>query len=223
MGYLDELKRRADEARDRHGVDIVALQRNALLTDSACQTAVRYLSTLAQQLEVLRPTSRGIFRFDSEATFSQLRLSDFRIDSRRKKLRDAEVFDHVVLGFELKSGRRVTMAKDFAPAIERLEARLRQCGVAYESDVVRDPATGKFEEMRFVFVADLRGSVRLIPDHDSASIRFQVINLEGFETLTVSFPAFEIGSARLDELARWLVGEPHRFLEGGHNLRVVEA
>ena len=28
---------------------------------------------------------------------------------------------------------------------------------------------------------------------------------------------------RLDELARWLLGEPHRFLEGAQSLRRVEA
>jgi hypothetical protein len=52
----------------------------------------------------------------------------------------------------------------------------------------------------------------MIPDHDTAWIQFQVVNLEGFETVTVQFPAFEVGSQRLDELARWIVGEPNGFL-----------
>jgi len=223
VGYLDELKRRADEARLRDGVDIVALQRNAQLTDAACQSAARYLSTLAQQLDVLQPMSRAVFRFDSRTSFSGLRLRDFRTDSRLKRLRDAEVFDHVVLGFELRTGQHVKLSRDFPPAIEKLEARLRQCGTPFESEIVRNLDNGKFEEKRFEFVADFRGAVRMLPDHDRAWIHFEIVNLEGFETVSVDFPAFEVGSARLDELARWLVGEPHRFLEGGQNLRVVEA
>ena len=55
-------------------------------------------------------------------------------------------------------------------------------------------------------------------------VQFQIVNLDGFETVTVEFPAFEVGSARLDELARWLVGEPHTVsLKDGQQLRRVEA
>ena len=223
MGYLDELKRQADEARALQTQDIGALQRNAMLTDSACQVAARYLNTLAQQLNMLQPASKAVWRFDNRTSFNQLRFSDFRADSRLKKLRYAEVFDHVVLNFAARTGQRVTLAKDFPPEIEKLESRLRQCGTNYESEVIRDQENGRFVEKRFQFVADFVSSVRLLPDHDAARIDFQIINLDGFETVTVSFPAFEVGSARLDDLARWIVGEPNSFLKDGHELRRVEA
>ena len=223
MGYLDELKRQADAARERQTLDVGALERNSLVTDAACYSAFRYLSTLAQQLNVLKPVSRAAFRFDKRTVFTDLRLSHFRTDSRMRKLRDAEVFDHVILSFDIKSGTRVKLAKDFPPEIEKLEARLNQCGAAFESEIMRDPANGRFLEKRFEFVADFHGTVRLIPDHDTGWIQFQVVNLDGFETVTVQFPAFEVGPTRLDELARWMVGEPNGFLRDGHALRRVEA
>jgi hypothetical protein len=65
VGYLDELKRQAEAARARNTQDIGALQRNAMLTDSACQAAARYLSTLAQQLNVLQPMSKATWRLDN--------------------------------------------------------------------------------------------------------------------------------------------------------------
>jgi hypothetical protein len=138
-----------------------------------------------------------------------------------KKLRDAEVFDHVVLNFAAKTGTRVAIAKDFPPEIEKLEGRLRQCGAYYESEVIRDGDNGKFVEKRFEFIADFQSSVRLIPDHDSGRIVFHVANLDGFETVSVAFPAFEVGTSRLDELARWINGEPHAFLRDGQHLRRV--
>lgn len=223
MGYLDELKRRADAALAQQSQDTGALERNALLTDSACQSAARYLATLARQLNVLQPLCRAVWRFDNKNVFSQLRFSDFRSDSRMKKLRDAEVFDHVVLNFAAKTGTRVTIAKDFPPEIEKLEARLRQCGAYYDSDVIRDADNGKFVEKRFQFIADFQSSIRLIPDHDSGRIAFHIANLDGFETVSVMFPAFEVGTARLDELARWITGEPHGFLRDGLHLRRVTA
>ncbi len=223
MGYLDELKRQAEEARAQQTQDIGALQRNAMVTDSACQVAARYLNTLAQQLNVLQPASKAVWRLDNRTVFNQLRFGDFRADSRMKKLRHAEVFDHVVLNFSARTGQRVTLAKDFPPEIEKLESRLRQCGANFDSEVIRDPANGRFVEKRFQFVADFVSSVRLLPEHDAARIDFLIVNLDGFETVRVSFPAFEVGSARLDDLARWIVGEPHQFLRDGQHLRRVMA
>ncbi len=223
MGYLEDLKRQADEALARQTQDIGSLQRNALLVDSASQSVARYMATLARQLNVLQPLCRAVYRFDNKHSFRQLRFTDFRSDSRMKKLRDAEVFDHVVLNFTAKTGTRVSLGKDFPPEIEKLEARLRQCGAFYEASVIRDPDNGKFVEKRFDFIADFQASVRMIPDHDAGAITFHIANLDGFETVSVVFPAFEVGSARLDELARWITGEPNAFLRDGQHLRRITA
>ncbi len=78
MGYLEELKRQADAALAQQTQDIGALERNALLTDAACQSASRYFGTLARQLNVLQPVSKAVWRFDNKTSFSQLRFTDFR-------------------------------------------------------------------------------------------------------------------------------------------------
>ena len=223
MGYLDDLKRQAEAARARQTVDSAALERNALVVDSACQSAARYLVSLAQQLDVLQPVSKAVFRFDARNVFRDLKLSYFRADSRMKRHRGTEVFDHVVLTFALRTGQRIVVAKDFPPEIAKVEARLTQCGIDFQSEALYDSEDGRFLEKRFDFVADFHGSVRLVPDHDSGWIQFQVANLEGFETVTVRFPAFEVGTARLDDLARWIVGQPNAFLRDGQDLRRVEA
>lgn len=222
MGYLDDLKRQAEEAKAKRAGDGGALERNTLTTDAACHAAARYMATLAQQLNVLQPMSRAVFRFDSQNEFRNLQLSEFKADSRLKKLRFADVFDHVVLSFSMKTGRKLTLSGDFPPSIEKLEARLLQCGARYSSEIIRDPANGRFLEKRFSVDADFRGTARLIPDHDTGWIEFQVANLDGFSTTTVHFPAIEVGTARLDDLARWITGEPNRFLDGGQGLRRVE-
>ncbi len=223
VGYLDDLKRQAEAAKAKVTVNGGAFERNTLVVDAACNSTFRYFTTLAQQLNVLQPVSRAEYRLDTTTAFKGLRLTDFRADSRQKKLRDADVFDHVILAFRMKSGTSVTLAKDFPPAIEKLESRLTQCGARFQSDNVRDPATGKFVEKRFEIAADFHGTVRLIPDHDNGWVQFQLVNLDGFETVSIEFPAFEVGSARLDELARWIVGEPNTFLRDGERLRRVEA
>lgn len=222
MGYLDELKRQADAAKAQQSTDFGALDRNTQLVEAVCTSAYRYFGALAQQLNVLQPVSKLVFRFDNKHSFTSLKLSGFNADSRQRKLRSMDVYDHVLLRYNLKTGSKVTLAKDFPPEIEKLEAKLRQCGALFQSDQIRSPQTGKFVETRFEIQADFRAWVKIVPDHDSGWLQFQLVNLDGFETVSVSFPAFEVGSARLDELARWIVGEPNRFLDGGHDLRRIE-
>jgi hypothetical protein len=224
VGFLDDLKRQADALKTQQQIDVAALDRNTQLADIACKTAFSYFSTLASQLNVLQPTSRYRFALDRQHAFDALQLTAFRTDARRKTtLRGAEVYDHVVLHWELKSGRRLDLVKNFPPDIERLESRLRQGGAQVDTEIVRQPDGGKLQEMRYGFTADFFGSVKLHPLHDEGSVRFTLSNLDGFENVSVEFAAFEIGNPKLDELARWLLGERHAFLDGGRHLRRVEA
>lgn len=223
VGFLDELKRQADAAKAQQTTGFDALDRNAMLADSACKSALRYFTTLTQQLNVLQPPSKVSYRLDKQHAFAGLRLSDFCADSRMKKLRGSEVFDYVSLRCQLKSGQALCIAKDFPPEVEKLEARLRQSGAAFESEAIRNPGNGRWQATRFEFTADFNLGARVTPNHDAGWVQFQLLNLDGLDTVTVDFPAIEIGTARLDELARWLVGEPHDFLKDGHNVRRVEA
>ena len=77
--------------------------------------------------------------------------------------------------------------------------------------------------MRYTFIADFAASVLITPDHDRAVLLFSASNLDGLEQATVEFDAAEVDERRLDELARWIVGEPNRFLDGGHGLRRLPA
>jgi hypothetical protein len=223
VGFLDDLKRQADAAKATQTLDTTALARNAALADAACKTAFAYLSTLGQQLEVLQPRSKTRFRLDNKNVFEGLKCCAYRADARRKQLRGAEVYDHVVLNFQLQSGSRVVITKDFLPDIEKLDSRLRQSAATVDREALRNPDNGKLQGVRYEFTADFHAFVRLTPDHDRGVVQFQLVNLDGFETVTVEFHAFDVGSKLLDELARWLVGEPHQFLKDGQQLRRIEA
>jgi hypothetical protein len=223
VGFLDDLKRQADDAKARLNTDTGQLDRNAALADVACKTASSYFSTLVQQLNVLQPRSKVTYRLDKRNAFAALPLCEFRADARRKKLRGADVFDHVALRWRLKSDTRLSLVKNFLPDIEQIESRLRRSGAQFHAETVRNPATNKLQEMRYDVLADFEAAVNITPDHDGARLRFELVNLDGFETVTVEFAAFEVGTGRMDELARWIMGEPHGFLTGGQALRRVEA
>ena len=222
MGLLDDLKRQADALKTQQTVDTAALARNAALVEAACKTTLQYFMELAPQLNVLEPTPALRFSLDKSTALDGLKRCDFRVDARRKQHRGQEVFDHVVLHALQKTGRTITISKDFPPEIERLEARLRQAGISPDTNWIREPNSGRLEEVRFAFVADLTLMARVLPDHDEGKLRFQINNLDCLETVTAEFPAHLVGSDLLDKLARWVMGEPNDFLKQAQNLRRVE-
>jgi len=219
VGFLDDLKRQADALREQQSTDQAALQHNIQVTEQACKTALAYLKTLADQLEVLKPASHARYSLDRQHTYGGLRMSDFYADARHKPVHGEPGFDYVLLHWQLKTGQTLQLAKDFPPDIERLDARLRQAAVPVEREVVRHPDTGKLVEVRYRVELDFRASVRITPRHETAKLHFAMQNLDELEGLSFELPADQLDTARLDELARWLTGQPHRTLDGVQNLR----
>lgn len=223
MSFLNDLKRQADALKTQSTEDAALLARNATLVEGACKTVWQYWLDLAQQLNVLQPTPPVRFSLDKVTALDNLKRTDFRVDARRKQHRDQEVYDHVVIHAVQKTGRTLTLSKDFPPEIERLESRLRQGGIAADTKWVRNEANGRLEEVIFNFKADLTFMARVLPDHDQGTVRFQLSNFDGLETVTAEFPARDVGSDLLDQLARWMVGQPNEFLRRASQVKRVEA
>lgn len=223
VGFLDDLRRQAEAQTAEREQAATSGQRNAMLADAACKTTFQYWMQLATQLNVLQPVAKTCYVIDSRHKVEGLPLSGFRVDARHQSEATAAPYDHVVLQCAVRSGQHLTITKNFLTDIERLEGRLRQACIQPEVEAVRNPDNGKLQEMRYDFDADISISVLLTPDHSNASVRFEVKNIDGLETVSFDLRAIEVSTARLDELAKWLVGQPHEFLKGAQNLRRTEA
>ena len=223
VGFLDDLKRQAEAVKAEQTIDVAALERNTLLVESACKTVFTYLDTLMRQLEVLKPVSKTRYALERRTVFEHLPMVDLKIDARRRKLRGHEVYEYIALHGRLRNGQKIAFTKDFLPDIEKIDAKLRQAGAPVHAQAVRNPDNNKLQEMRYEMAVDFAFGVTVTPEPESTSLHFKAMNLDGFETITLEFPALEVGSARLDELAKWLLGEPHQFFAGARNLRRVEA
>ncbi|HEY0821085.1 MAG TPA: hypothetical protein VGD46_20025 [Rhizobacter sp.] len=223
MSFLNDLKRQADALKTQNTEDAALLARNAALVEGACKSVWQYWLDLAQQLNVLQPVPPLRFSLDKVTALDGLKRGDFQVDARRKQHRGQEVFDHVVIHAVQKTGRTLTLRKDFPPEIERLEARLRQAGITPDTKWVRNEDNGRLEEVVFNFKADVTLIARALPDHDQGLVRFQLHNFDSLETVTAEFAAREVGSELLDHLARWMVGQPSEFLRRAAQVKRVEA
>lgn len=215
MSFLNQLRSQAKALQSEQGQLQLNLEENTAQTESACRCALPYLEDLARHLNVIGPAGPK-FSLDGKTPWPAVKLTDFRVDSRKKMLRNREVFDFMAIGWRVvpRIGQPVggTVTVNFPPDLQRVEARLAMGPVKHERKELRHPEKNTLQAIRFDYLTETRGSVVVTPDHDKAAVAFRLLNATGFEILNTTWPAATVKTELLDELAKLVVGEPNRFV-----------
>ena len=215
MSFLSQLKSQASalqsEQREQQSFD----EANTRLTDAAAKTAWLYLADLVKQLNVIEPAAPAL-SLDGKTPWPPMKLLDFRIDARKKKLHDQEVFDYVAVGWRIvpRTGEPVSgsVSANFPPDLQRIEARLAAGSVQHERVNVRHPDKNTLQAIRFDYLTEARGGVSISTDHQSAKLVFRLAALRGFEIVSTTYRADHVQSPLLDELAKLMVGQTSHFI-----------
>jgi len=218
MSFLSELKSRANALQ---GLQLGAqhdLAANTRAAELACRMALAYLQDLCVQLNVIQPPAPGAYSLDGKAPFTPfaaLVQRNFRCDARRKMLRNAEAFDYIGVGWDLRPDTGLvathTVTVNFSPDLERVTQRLSSGQIQHERRDLRHPETNKLLAFVFDYQTEARAFITLTPDHDRGCIAFRVSNVGGFGVLNTVYPAAQVTQPLMDELAKKLVGQPSRF------------
>ena len=216
MSFLNQLKSQANALQTQQTHDQSMLDANTQKTELACKTVWHYLNELAKHLNVLGPSGPE-FVLERKARWPAMKLTDFRVDSRKKTLRDREVVETMSMGWHIvpRDGKpyAASVSVNFPPELERVEKRLWFGGVKFERKDIRHTEKNTLKEICFEYVTQARGYVTVTPDHDNARLEFRLANTDGFAIKTVAWSAEEMQSDLLDELAKLIVAQPSRFAE----------
>jgi len=214
LSFLNQLKSQASALQDQKSVLNQNLDANTAQVEAACKTVWHYISDLSRQLNVIAPPGPK-FTLDGKTPWPAMKLTDFRADFRKKRLRDKEVFDYIGMGWQIVPqmgvpvGGAVTV--NFPPDLERVQSRLSLGMVKHERKEVRHPEKNTLQALRFEYITESRGSVTVTPDHDNGTLAFRLANANGFELVNVSWPASRIQTDVLDEMAKMIVAQPNTF------------
>ena len=215
MSFLNELKSQAQAVQARQSVQQRDAAAHVVVTENASKTLWHYITDLAQQLNVLQPDGPKL-TLDGKTPWPAMKLVDFRVDSRKKLLNGKEVTDYIAMGWEIVPrlgvavGGAVTV--NFPPDLERVEKRLAQGNVQHERKEQRHPEKNTLLAIRFEYLTQSRGSLRVNADQEQGLLHFRLSNVDGFGLHQTSYPAAQISPGLLDELAKLLVGQPSRFV-----------
>lgn len=215
MSFLNQLKQQANALQTLQTANLLNLEANAEATEWACQVVWRYLQDLARQLSVLTPDAPR-FSLDGKTPWPQMKLADFRTDSRKKKLRDKEVYDYIAMGWDIvpKVGLPMggSVSVNFPPELERVKQRLAYGHIEHEQKNLRHPEKNTLQAICFEYVTKARGNVTVTADHDNGQLLFRLANADGFGVVTSTWTAGKIDHSLMDELAKLVVAQPNRFL-----------
>jgi hypothetical protein len=214
VSFLNQLKSQAKELQSQQERVSADLDGNTAQAERACDLAQYYLRDLARQLNVISP-SAAKFTLDGKTPWPAMKLVDFRVDARKKFLRNKEVIDWIGMGWRVvpQVGQAVggSVKVNFPPDLERVKARLAMGPVKHEVKELRDPEKNKLLALQFDYITETRGNVLVTPDHDKATIAFRIMNAAGFDIVNTTYPAAMVKNELLDELAKMIVAQPNRF------------
>ena len=214
MTFLDQLKIQANAVRSRQGEQQVSHDATTLATEKTCQTVFYYLEEMVRQLNVIEPDGPRL-SLDGKTPWPDMKLSGFKIDSRKKTVRDREMVDYISVGWQIvpRVGLPLSgsVSANFPPDLERLEARMAMGRVQHERHEVRHPEKNSLQLVRFEYTTHSRGNIQVTPDHENGMLAFRLANLTGFGLTTTTWPVAQVHQSVLDELAKMVCGQPSRF------------
>ncbi len=215
MSFLSQLKSQAHALQAEQSVHKNQHAKSTRVTEAAAKTVWLYVADLAKQLNVIGPQGPAL-SLNGKTPWPDMKLIDFRVDARKKTLRDQEVFDYIVLGWRIvpSDGAPLSgsVSANFPPDLNRIESRLSAGFVQHERVNVRHPEKHTLQAIRFDYQTEARASVTVTADHDAGQLAFRLANVQGFEVVNTIYPAPRIQSPVLDELAKLIVGQPSNFV-----------
>lgn len=215
MSFLNQLKSQAEALQGQRTAEDQRLGERTAQTEEACRRVLSYLQELAQQLTVIEPPGPA-FTLDGRTPWPAVKLVDFRVDARRKQLRNREVFDYIAMGWRVvpRPGEAATgsVSVNFPTDMRRVEDRLAHGPVKFQRFEVRGGEANVLQEVRYEYEANTRGSVTATADHEAGQLRFRLLNTRGFEVVQAGIAAARVDTALLDELAKRIVGQPSLFV-----------
>lgn len=224
VGFLDELKEQARTLQTAEGAaagpDAETLARNRRLANGACRLAHDYWKELCEHLNLIRAPSKANYRLGAREPLEGLVCCNFRVLPQLKLLPGGEpLYESVLLAWQAEGEHLQRIEKEHPHEIDRLRATLMQAGIQPSEAAVRHAVTGRPQGTAFQFKPVVAASVRVTPLADAGKVRLTFVNIDQLERVEGEYPAAGLRARLLDEIGRWVVGQPHRVLEYAANLK----
>lgn len=215
VGLLDELKvQTRTVAAKAMPADAETLERNRRLAHGACRLAHDYWKEFCEQLNLLRTPCTARYVIDPRVALEGLVCDNFRVlPQMHLQLGGEARYESVLLSWQANNELSYRIEKELPRDVERLRVRLAHAGIPVHETPVRNASTGRVQSTCFEFRGSVAASVRVVPLPDIGKVRLSFTNLDQLERVDADYPAAVLRQRLLDEIGRWVIGQPHHVLE----------
>jgi hypothetical protein len=207
MGLLDQLKQQADALRTQTSLKHSMREDNVRVVDEAMHKTFHYLLELFKQLSVIAPTNPVVYQIQGVGDMKNLRYIDSHVDSRKKKLGDAEVYDYIPFWVRWGSSEQLTAERDMPPAITKLRDTLFAANVKFTEEEKRNEQRS-LQKIVFRIPVAIQVDFDCKADHENRRLAFYGKNSIRLGMDDYAVPADDVNEALLEELAKMLLGQP---------------
>lgn len=214
MGLLDGLKQQAETLKQEQGSGPTSPLQNLQAMQPGLQEALRYLSDLANALNITKPTVYRSYYVDTANRLEQLAQCEYTVREKRRTVNHKDYLEEVVFGFRCVGTRNLTIEKTSAASVNRLREYLWTYNFRFE---YRESTgeRGLLERGTFTVIADVPATATLAGDWDTGKITLTLKNVERPGDTVYTYDVVEINVALLEELAALLLGKPNRLRDLG--------
>lgn len=215
MSFLQQLKTQARDAQAQQQNQTQQLEANIRTTEQAGQTIAHYFLDVMKQLNVIQPDALAL-SLDGRTKWPSMKLMDFRYDHRKKTVNDRELTDFLSLSWlilpTVPTRARGKVVVNFPPDLAKVEARLHAGQIKFDRREQRHPDSQKLQSIVFEHDLSARGSVVWTAKHEQSAFHVRLSGVSGLEVRQLQIAARDVTPAKLDELARLIVGQPSTFV-----------
>lgn len=210
MGLLDDLRREASDKLSQNRENNQGSLERLAIVESAMHQTFSYLNDLCKQLNILTPTSGNALELQPQIVFNHLKIDNFSIDRRAKKIMDRECISQIIIGFIAQNEQKFQITKELAQEINRTNDFLRDAGVKFTKN---DKRGDRNLVTHAVFDIDghVRSNIHIEANYEHAEIKFRLRNIDRIGTVEFLFAANSISETKLEEFAKLLLGQANNF------------
>lgn len=214
MGLLDDLKQQANAQKQQTDTNQADQAQNAENIQKALKAVYKYLTELANSLNVIKPEVRRTFHIDTSSKLENLLQTDYRVTERKKTVEQRDRLEEVALRFRWTGPEPVQITKDNPVHVERLRNDLWSVGLKFDCKEQKNDR-GAIERATFSVPADIPGTAAFIGNIETGRIKLQLKNVEMLGDLELQYSPDELDHLLLEEFAKVLLAKQNNFRRMG--------
>jgi hypothetical protein len=220
MGVLDELKQQAALLKQDSGG--ATRLRNLQAMQPGLKEARRYLSELADTLNITKPAVYRSYYVDMAKRLEKLAQCEYMVRQKQRTIDNKDYLEEVAFRFRCVGTGNLNIEKTSAEGVKRLQEYLWTYNMRFECRELKSERD-RLERRMFTIFSEVPAAATLVGDWNTGKIKLALKNIERPGEVLYQYDFVEINSELLDEFAKVLLDRPNRFREFGSHQQMMRS